>query len=229
MTNEQYERWQDFALRMARTCYRTARRPSAKWIEAVVEDWFDRLDECDIPCIVNWDNSTEYPVGNLGYGRQSTLSWCGCEGYRNKHGEPNPACGECHGSGLHYALYCAQCVSDGMTEFLYEYEPGAPRCRACEGDDETAECRCDEVEQGFWEQWDDQWGGPVHCCIRAGLDCASEPSAGVVGFTAGDLREMYPEGVPDWVFPPDEQLEHWPGGEPNGVFSELPDSMGVVL
>ena len=39
----------------------------------------------------------------------------------------------------------------------------------------------------------------VSCCIRAGLDMASEPSAGVVGFTVGDLRRMYPFGLPAWV------------------------------
>ena len=31
------------------------------------------------------------------------------------------------------------------------------------------------------------------------LDVASEPSAGVVGFTVGDLRKMYPEGIPQWI------------------------------
>lgn len=40
---------------------------------------------------------------------------------------------------------------------------------------------------------------PVSCCVRAGLDLAVKPSAGVAGFTAGDIRKMYPEGVPDWV------------------------------
>jgi hypothetical protein len=45
----------------------------------------------------------------------------------------------------------------------------------------------------------DRWMGPATCCIRAGLDLAAAPSAGVIGFTAGDLRRMYPEGVPDWV------------------------------
>jgi hypothetical protein len=61
------------------------------------------------------------------------------------------------------------------------------------------------------------------------LDCASAPSAGVIGFTAGDVRRMYPEGVPEWVFPPDEQLHYWPGGEVNGMFVDLPDETGVVL
>lgn len=40
---------------------------------------------------------------------------------------------------------------------------------------------------------------PVDCCVRAGLDLACKPSAGVAGFTAGQVREMYIEGVPDWV------------------------------
>ena len=40
---------------------------------------------------------------------------------------------------------------------------------------------------------------PVACCVRAGFDCAVKPSMGVLGFTAGQIRRMYPEGVPDWV------------------------------
>lgn len=40
----------------------------------------------------------------------------------------------------------------------------------------------------------------MRCCIRAGLDMAAEPSGGVLGFTAGDVRAMYPEGVPEWMF-----------------------------
>lgn len=51
-----------------------------------------------------------------------------------------------------------------------------------------------------WNRWDEKWGARVRCCIRAGLDCASAPSAGVAGFTVGDLRRMYPHGIPEWVF-----------------------------
>jgi hypothetical protein len=40
---------------------------------------------------------------------------------------------------------------------------------------------------------------------------------------------MYPEGVPEWVFPEGERLQYWPGGGMNGTFAELPDSAGVVL
>lgn len=75
----------------------------------------------------------------------------------------------------------------------------------------------------------EKWMGPARCCVRAGLDMACEPSAGVVGFTAGDIRRMYPDGVPDWVFPPGERLHYWLSDEINGTFAELPDDAGVVL
>lgn len=39
----------------------------------------------------------------------------------------------------------------------------------------------------------------VSCCVRAGLDMASEPSFGVVGFTVGTLRAMYNGTIPHWI------------------------------
>lgn len=39
----------------------------------------------------------------------------------------------------------------------------------------------------------------ITAIIRASLDVAIQPSAGVGGFTVGDLRKMYPEGLPEWV------------------------------
>src|SRR5688500_1584777 len=69
MTAEQYERWKDFALRMARTCFRGSRRPTTAWIVEVVEDFFGSLSEEDIPCIVNWDNSDDYAPGSRYYRR----------------------------------------------------------------------------------------------------------------------------------------------------------------
>ncbi len=62
---------------------------------------------------------------------------------------------------------------------------------------------------------------------RAGLDMASEPSAGVVGFTIGDLRRMYPEGLPEWI----AGGFHGPRGgrvSPRTV-AKLPDSTAVWL
>ena len=49
------------------------------------------------------------------------------------------------------------------------------------------------------EKAEERFVNPVHICVRAGLDLAVAESAGVLGYTAGDLRRMYPEGVPDWV------------------------------
>lgn len=40
---------------------------------------------------------------------------------------------------------------------------------------------------------------PIHCCVRAGLNLVGEQSGGVLGFTVGDLKRMYPEGLPEWL------------------------------
>lgn len=60
---------------------------------------------------------------------------------------------------------------------------------------------------GYWgidsdlgyERASERYLSPVQACIRSGLDVAVAPSAGVAGFRIGDLRRMYPEGVPEWV------------------------------
>jgi hypothetical protein len=39
----------------------------------------------------------------------------------------------------------------------------------------------------------------VRACVRAGFDVAVEPSAGVIWFTVGDLRSIFPNGLPEWV------------------------------
>lgn len=84
----------------------------------------------------------------------------------------------------------------------------------------------DEKDDEFEEQRD-RWFQHVRCCVRAGLDVASEPSAGVVGFTIGNLRSMYPEGIPDWL------ATGWvdPAGADVGgdAFRALADTEGVWL
>jgi hypothetical protein len=39
----------------------------------------------------------------------------------------------------------------------------------------------------------------VSCCVRAGFDLAVKPSAGVVGFTVGDVRAIFNRRIPSWV------------------------------
>lgn len=117
------------------------------------------------------------------------------------------------------------CASDELTVFLGSWRQRECAYEFCVVDDDAADERLDRAH----EQWDEQWGGPVRCCIRAGLDMACAPSAGVVGFTAGDIRKMYPEGVPEWLFPPDERLMYALSDVENGTFSELPDNAPLLL
>lgn len=134
MTNGQLARWQDFSLRMARTCYARHRRPYVREIVEQVVDFFDCLDPTDAAKITDWDAS---PV------------------------------------------YVCDMVSDWEREWVPHY--------------------WGVLDDEYYWRARDQWAGPATACIRAGLDVASSPSAGVVGFTFGDLARMYPEGVPEWV------------------------------
>lgn len=203
MTPLQFDRWKDFAVRMAKTCFQGSRRPDSDWILSEVLHFFGCLDEGDVPALKSWDDSDPYPKGHCCYGQER---WPG------HLSSPAPVC-------------------DTVDERLRGSLPDicCSSCRGEAGGYGSEECRCDEVEDLVREQWEAQWGGPVRCCIRAGLDFAADPSAGVVGFTAGDVRRMYPEGVPGWVFPEGERLEHWPFGPENGTFESLPDAAHVVL
>ena len=239
MTNEQYERWKDFALRMASVCYKTSRRPSGEWILEVVTEFFDQFDECDIPCIVSWDHSAPYPVGDEYAGHRPPCISDIMQEFLYEYEPSAPDCKYCSGS----ATYVPQREPGTDISRMVNDEDGSWGCNCPDGhvsrydasqcrewlDKHDTLCNCDEVKILFWEQWDEQFGGPIRCCIRAGLDCASAPSAGVVGFNAGDIRAMYPEGVPEWLFPPGERLHYWLSDEMNGTFEELADTAGVVL
>ncbi|MFB6402843.1 hypothetical protein [Pseudomonas putida] len=68
---------------------------------------------------------------------------------------------------------------------------------------------CDYMSDRLWDwklEWDrngevmrSKLGNQIQCCIRAALDIAVEPSAGVIGFTAGDLRKACGGELPDWI------------------------------
>jgi hypothetical protein len=97
--------------------------------------------------------------------------------------------------------------------------------------------------QSRYERERERWVDPVSCCVRAGLDVAVAPSAGVCGFTAGDVRAMYPEGAPSWLkafFAPGDVIALYPTriegifipkvtGFDNRTFDELPDAEPVWL
>ena len=239
MTDEQYERWKDFAQRMARTAFKGQRRPCTRDIVGMVQEFFDDidsgsmgLDRAYLAVVEDWDGWYEYPEGHDCRQRQYHLSWCGCNGYRHKNkSQPAPHCPECHGSGLWRAWWRGPILCDVITNYEEHWMPGY---WSMPDDPESAAAP-------QWENRRDRWCDPPTCCIRAGFDLAVSPSDGVMGFTAGDLRRMYPEGVPDWV----KRDGPWntvpltgvvPGigytlgeSKPNGMFDELPDEAEVWI
>ena len=222
MTQEQYERWKDFSLRMARTCFKRRRNPTAKEIAANVADFFDCLDSEDRLSIVNWDHSAPYPEGSSNY----------CRTYRCP-------CWNCSKSNAESP--CPYHCEDGS---IYDYASAGFVCDTCaELSENWNPYYWSDLSESEYGRRDEQFTGPVRCCIRAGLDVAVSPSMGVMGFTAGDLRRMYPEGVPDWVTGgPGHRwtTEHFVGVVPgvglvpgkselNGTFAEMPDSAELWL
>ena len=209
MIEEQYENWKDFALRMAESCFKHRRRPTWQTIRADVSFFFECLDAEDIQCIQNWDNSDPYPAESRHYCRTYRTSCWQC------HGPPKQA--DCRWNcedGYIYDYASPYCVGDMCTEDGQHWNP-------------YYWCDLSEAE---YEKRDRQFCSPVRCCIRAGLDMAVAPSGGVLGFTAGELRKMYPEGVPDWVTGgPERRWSYWLKDELNGTFAEMPDAAALML
>lgn len=133
MTPQQYKRWKDFSLRMARHAFPNATQARRDKIVGNIERFFYWYYRTDVSEIVDWDSHPAYICDKV----DDHLS-------RHQHYRYNERTGE-------------------------------------------------ETECG------NKFSNQVSCCIRAGLDQASSPSCGVLGFTVGDLRRMYPEGLPDWV------------------------------
>jgi hypothetical protein len=44
-----------------------------------------------------------------------------------------------------------------------------------------------------------RFGTMLSACVRAGFDMAVSPGAGVIGFTVGNLRDIFDGTIPDWV------------------------------
>lgn len=84
---------------------------------------------------------------------------------------------------------------DATPGFWFEEDPRAEDQELPEGWEERAEERAELARQ----RWQAQFMGPVACCVRAGLDMATVITGGVVGFTVGNLRAMFPGGIPEYV------------------------------
>lgn len=151
MTPEQYERWRDFSLRMARNAFPEATEGRRRKIAESIEGFFSWYDGQDVSDICDWDSGPSY-IGDA------------VNSHLDRH-------------------YHERWTKDGLEPRRNKFE------------------------------------NQVSCCIRAGIDCASAPSGGVIGFTVGDLRRMYPEGLPDWVIE---------GYDPP-ITALTPDNAGVWL
>lgn len=249
MTPEQFDRWKDFSLRMARTCFAGHTNPDPEWIEEQVTNFLDCIDEDDVPALRDWDHSDPYPEESRWYRRTERPCWT-CKGsgqQPTKTGRPRrrpKQCTACKGTGTRYEYARPSTVGDiaadwendhvyhrfhrlatdadhlyrDMTRLVEEDATGhfdydgrldtaaeqatlskylAGHSHVYLATDPPVPIPLDSEE--WLTQWCDQWADPVKACLRAGLDIASAPSAGVCGFTAGHIRRMYPEGVPEWV------------------------------
>ena len=98
-----------------------------------------------------------------------------------------------------------QKILDAVDCFLWQMEDLA-------ADIESWDCGknrvyvCDEMDRFYCENWHAHQDGEhtkfetqIHCCVRAGLDVAVMPSAGVLGFDVGMLRRMWDGDLPAWV------------------------------
>lgn len=143
-----------------------------------------------------------------GYGHDETLV-DRIESWDNTRDKPGYS-----GTGVDYWDKCGPFVCDLVNSMVDGLNPNPYDSRDNDG------------PLARWERWDDLWGARIRCCLRAGLDLACEPSAGVLGFTAGDLRRMYRGTVPEWI------TEGW--GKQNGEwrpveFQAIGDGEGMWL
>ena len=165
MTKLQFERWKDFALRMALLWPSDpVDGPSREWIRDEVCDFLQHWVP-EVELVTNWDSGPAYICDRMSQWKTERVEYLMCDLVSTY---------TWHWMNLHVNLFC-----------------------------DSGRCNTGELFEGYdtplEEELTELWSSPVMCCVRAGLDLASAPSAGVVGFTVCDLRKMYPEGIPDWI------------------------------
>lgn len=211
MTTEQWERVLDFAPRMARVCFPTQAdatpgEPYAEWVEDQVSNFLGSIHELHIGSISGWDDSDPYPEGHQ-------FHWMQPNGWVAR----------------------APYLCDEMSEWEWE---GRADIRLTEAQAEALDAADDaddlDAKNTLWESIVETWFGPVRACVRAAVDVACKDGPGVVNYlTAGDIRQMYPEGVPDWFTGgTDHRWFEGPLGGPlreNGTFGDMADDTPLAL
>lgn len=87
-------------------------------------------------------------------------------------------------------------VADYRDGRLYEYSAGT---RVSDWMWDNRYEREVEDRKGNVEVACGRFGTMIICCVRAGFDVAVSPSGGVLGYTIGDVRNIFDGGLPDWV------------------------------
>jgi hypothetical protein len=216
MTEIEYKRWKQFSLRMAHRGFDLRLRKSRRDLAWFVKDFFRTLDR-EYFTVNETLPVVVDPKWGMDFGDHQS------EFLRDRvkswdHTEKHPTWRDQYNHST-----CGPFICDIVTMQMEHWNP------FYWGDDYR------------YERWDDLWGVRIRCCLRAGMDCAVGPSAGVMGFTAGDLRRMYRGKVPDWVMGTEPlEIQHWDGVVPgiglipgkvesNGVFADVPDEANVWL
>ena len=201
MTQVANERWIDFSTRIARACYADNEQPSLKWILDSLECIFTEIKD-DLSLYTSWDDTEPYPKDH--------------EYYNSKDPTDRP-------------LLLSSLISEGIEDEIY----ARIHRHSTEKESRVLEKLLERRDKDRWleaynhlkNQIVHRWSSPVHCCLRAGIDVAKSPSAGVVGFVVGDLKKMYPEGIPDWIC--DKWTDKRTGLQAD--LNALPDDLEIVL
>lgn len=198
MTDIANERWVDFSTRMAKACYADSEQPDLEWILDSLDCIFTEIKD-DLSLYTSWDKTEPYPEGHEYYD------------FKNRPLLLSSLIGESIEDEIYFRIHRHSTEKESrVLERLWERR-----------DKE----KWVEAYDNLKNQIVERWSSPVHCCLRAGIDVAKNPSAGIVGFTVGDLKKMYPEGIPDWL------CSRWIDkrtGLPADL-NTLPDNWDIVL
>lgn len=172
MTEEQFRWWYTFALRMAHRGWPGLPRKSREFVADHVKDFFRRLN--DFEC-------QDRPLLPRLRSWDDTDECARCV-------ENRPEAERTRNCYKLNTCHCQTLVCDIVTELEDDWNP----FRYVESDR--------AIEGGAqYRGWENRWGNRIQCCIRAGMDLACEPSAGVLGFDICDLRRMYRGNIPTWI------------------------------
>lgn len=95
-------------------------------------------------------------------------------------------------------LFIEKVTSDFMLADIEDWDGSLGECYVCDELSDFLWDRRYEYERNG-EIQTGRFGNTLSCCIRAGFDMAVERSAGVLGYTVGDLRRIFPRELPNWI------------------------------